>query len=141
MRVLFSHLCEKAFLSQNGNLNMIGIFENIMAEHFPVIFPQLCLVTALKGEPGTNHQQTITIINITTAQALINPITINLSLAAASSPTAPNKPQHLRIIGDINNLSIPEPGEYRVDIHLDGSLSYSIPFSVIHAQKPIPMDR
>ena len=28
IKIHYSHLCEKAFLSQNGNLNLIGIFEN-----------------------------------------------------------------------------------------------------------------
>ncbi|MDP3975326.1 MAG: hypothetical protein Q8P95_00230 [bacterium] len=135
IKVLFSHLCEKAFLSQNGNLNVIGIFENIMAPQFPIVFPQLSIVTALQGNAG-EHKQEIKIVNSASGEQLLQPISLNISIKESTKPI-----QNMRIIGDINNLSIKEPGDYEVQIFLNGEKVYAIPFSAGKTVKPIPQGR
>ena len=139
IKIHYSHLCEKAFLSQNGNLNLIGIFENITSQTFPVTFPQLALVTSLEGEVG-QHQLSIKVINVESQQEISKTITLNLNI----EPNAKNpeqKPGNVRIIGDINNLNIQETGKYEVQLHLNGNLAYTIPFTANTPVKPIPENR
>jgi len=139
MHIHYSHLCEKSFLSQNGNLNLIGIFEKISSPQFPVAFPQLSIVTSLEGEIG-QHQMMIKILNSKTQQEIMSPITLNINVEANKDhPTT--KPQNIRIIGDINNLTLKEAGEYEVQLFINGENSYRIPFSVQVAVKPIPEGR
>jgi|CXWL01.1.fsa_nt_gi hypothetical protein len=139
MRIHYSHLCEKSFLSQNGNLNLIGIFEKITSHQFPVVFPQLSIVTSLEGEVG-KHQLIIKIVNVKNQQEIINPITLNINIDPnKDQPQA--KPQNIRLIGDINNLNLKEAGEYEVQLFMNNEKKYSIPFSVQVAVKPIPEGR
>ncbi|MGE3278461.1 MAG: hypothetical protein AB7J40_01505 [Candidatus Altimarinota bacterium] len=140
IKVLFAHLCEKAFLSQNGNLNLIGIFERVTSHQFPISFPQLSIVTSLEGETG-QHQMVIKIVNATSGEELIKPITLNINIEAKQDAQQPAGPQHLRIIGDINNLNIKELGKYEVQIFLNNEKAYSVPFAAEKAQKPIPEGR
>lgn len=139
MKVHYAHLCEKAFLSQNGNLNLIGIFERIFSQKFPVVFPQLSIVTSLEGEVG-DHKMTIKIDDPKSGEEIIKPITLNINVKAPAEGVA-EKPQNLRIIGDINNLNFKSAGEYEVKILLNDEIAYSIPFSVQQAIKPIPENR
>ena len=139
LKINYSHLCEKAFLSQNGNLNLIGIFEKVAAQKFPVVFPHLSIVTSLVGEPG-KHQVTIKIINTGSQEEMIKPINLNLNIEEnKKNPSA--KAQNLRIIGDINNLTLKEEGLYEVQILLNGEKAYSIPFQAHKVVKPIPEGR
>lgn len=141
MNIHYAHLCEKAFLSQNGNLNLIGIFENLAAQQFPISFPQLSIVTALEGEMG-EHEQVITIVNVHTNEELLKPISLKMNVGSKDQPIPEGqKPGTLRIIGDINNLTIKEPGDYEVRISLDGEQKYTIPFKALKANRPIPEGR
>lgn len=140
MNILYAHICEKAFLSQNGNLNLIGIFENIAAQQFPITFPQVAIVTTLEGEVG-EHTQQISIINEESGEEVVKPISININVAANQNASPDQKPGNLRLLGDINNLTIPSEGNYLVKITLDGELKYSIKFKAMLAKKPIPENR
>lgn len=139
MKIHYSHLCEKAFLSQNGNLNLIGIFETILSHKFPVNFPQLSLVTSIEGSVG-KHQMMIKIINKKTEEELMKPITLNINVEGPAENTG-KKVQNLRIIGDINNLTLPGEGQYEVRLFMNDEHVYSIPFAVQQATKPIPEGR
>lgn len=140
IKVLFAHLCEKAFLSQNGNLNLIGIFERITSHQFPINFPQLSIVASLEGQEG-QHQMVIKIINLAKGEEIIKPITLNINIETKPDAPKPTEPQHLRIIGDINNLNLQEVGKYEVQIFLNNEKVHSVPFAVEKAQKPIPEGR
>ena len=53
-RLNFAHLCDTAFLSKDGKLNIIGIFENITAAKFPTRHPRMTLVMNLRLSKGTH---------------------------------------------------------------------------------------
>lgn len=46
-RLNFAHLCDMAFLSKDGKLNIIGIFENITVSRLPTRHPRMTLVMNL----------------------------------------------------------------------------------------------
>lgn len=53
MKILLKTICEKAFHTQEGgNLNIMGIFENISATQFPVRHLQMAFVFIIEGSPG-----------------------------------------------------------------------------------------
>lgn len=139
IKIHYSHLCEKAFLSQNGNLNLIGVFENITSQNFPMTFPQLSLVTSLEGEVG-QHQLSIKVMDLENQKEISKTINLNLNIEP-NQKNPQQKPGNLRIIGDINNLNIQEPGKYEVQLYLNGELAYTIPFTANKPVKPIPENR
>jgi hypothetical protein len=139
LNITYSHLCEKAFLSQNGNLNLIGIFEKIATPKFPMAFPQLSIVTSLQGKPG-KHQLTIKIVKNKDDKEMIKAINLNINIQAPKEGNT-DQIQNIRIIGDINNLQIDETGAYEVQIFIGEEKAYAIPFSVHKVEKPIPEGR
>lgn len=128
----YAHLCEMAFLSQNGNLNIIGIFENVNATQFPTVFPKLAIIVALSTNVG-KHQTVIRFINSSTKQEVMNPITIGLDVKDTGNP--------IRLIGDINNLNIKEEGAHLIRVEFDGNPLVELPFTVKKTPKPIPQNR
>lgn len=138
LRIQYSHLCEMAFLSQNGNLNLIGIFEKVNCQNFPMVFSRLSIVTALEGKGG-DYEMLIKILNKKTNEEVVSPILIRIKIDPKKMPNG--EPEHLRIIGEINNLVFKEPGDFEVQILLKGEPIYRIPFSVQKALKPIPEGR
>jgi hypothetical protein len=66
---------------------------------------------------------------------------LNINIEAKKDAPKPAAPQHLRIIGDINNLVLKEVGKYEVQIFLNNEKAYTVPFAVEKAQKPIPEGR
>ena len=49
MKVDLALLCDYALIDQYGKLSVLGIFEHIWVQHFPVVHPRLHLVMRLKG--------------------------------------------------------------------------------------------
>ena len=139
IKINYSHLCEKAFLSQNGNLNLIGIFERIIAQKLPLVFPQLAIVSSLEGDHG-QHKMTIKIINAHNKKEIIKAIQLNIDIKPVKKENAAQK-QNLRIIGEINNLKIEEIGHYEIQIFLNNELVYTTPFAVEKHVQPIPEGR
>jgi hypothetical protein len=127
----YAHLCEMAFLSQNGNLNMIGIFERVASPKFPATFSRLSLVTSLKTDSG-EHKNTLRIVNEKNEE-IMKQIDINLNVNDGNSD--------IRLIGDINNLQIQTPGKYKIEIHFDDKKIHELAFQVEQAQKPVPQNR
>ncbi len=139
LNIIYSHLCEKAFLSQNGNLNLIGIFEKIATPKFPMSFPQLSIVTSLQGKPG-KYQLTLKIVRLKDNKEMIKDINLNINIQNPKEGPQ-DQIQNIRIIGDINNLVIDETGAYEVQLFIANEKTYTIPFSVHKAEKPIPEGR
>ena len=49
MKVDLALVCDYALIDQYGKLSVMGIFEHIWVQHFPVVHPRLHLVMRLKG--------------------------------------------------------------------------------------------
>jgi hypothetical protein len=132
IQLKYAHLCEMAFISQNGNLNMIGLFEKVTAQNFPAVFPRLSLVTTLKGEPG-EYKLGIKLKKKGDQAEVMKPILLNINIKDATND--------LRIVGDINNLKIPEEGVYEVTLSVNGVDIYTLEFTIQKIAKPIPQNR
>lgn len=62
VKLNFLHVCENAFVSQSGNLNIIEIFDQINANNFPAAHPKLAIVSSFSGEIG-KYKETIEIVS------------------------------------------------------------------------------
>jgi hypothetical protein len=64
LRIPLALLADSANVSQDGKLNILGIFENIMSFQFPVSHPTMALVFAVEGDTGDierEHDLTVTL--------------------------------------------------------------------------------
>jgi hypothetical protein len=48
MNTKYTFVCEAANISQGGNLNVLGIFQNINSETFPVTFAKMIYVASIE---------------------------------------------------------------------------------------------
>lgn len=105
-----------AFITaESGNLNIIGIFENISAQKFPAIHPRFSIVAEVETDEGLH--------------------TISLSVKRGEKEmgrmekTFPGK-RH-RWIHNFVGYSFEEEGEYKFEIYVDKSLLGSKTISVL----------
>jgi hypothetical protein len=58
MKPKYTFICEAANVSQSGNLNVLGIFQNFNATNFPVTIPRMVYVASIefhRSEVGKHH--------------------------------------------------------------------------------------
>ncbi len=64
VKLNFLHVCENAFVSQDGKLSVVGIFNQIKAANFPAAHPKLSIVSSFAGDAG-NYSEIIEIVSPT----------------------------------------------------------------------------
>ena len=118
--LLFSVMCDDVRREDNGKFMLIGLFEAIGAKKFPAIHPCLFVMNCWTAGTGDFRQKT-RIINKGGA------------LLAEDRET----PFHLKdlktkhkIIARFNNLKFDLPGEYAVEVLLDGDLKIRYPLLI-----------
>lgn len=112
----FVIVCDMAFITaQTGNLNIIGVFENIVAPSFPAIHPRFSMVAVVGAEENSEHN---ILLIVRKGEDEIKRTSIVFRGI-----------KH-RWIHDFINFRFPEAGEYTFEISLDekplGSISINL---------------
>ncbi len=110
MKVNFIHVCDTAFLSTSGNLNIIGIFESIFAPNLPVIHPRITIVANIEGEIGP-HDFGVKIID--KQGKVINELRGNFVLDRLN--------RKFGIISAINSIRFEKEGVYSIELIIDSA--------------------
>ena len=125
-------LCDAATADIANKLNVLGVFDTIGAMAFPAIHPQCAIAARLRfryDEKGT-HSVTIKLTNeqgIAIAPAFNADFNIVFPEAAVTI-------SH-NIIVSIAALKLEKPGEYSIELSVDGNNNSRIPFFVRNAPK------
>lgn len=126
--LLFSVLCDDVRREDNGKFILIGLFETIGARKFPAIHPTLFIMNCWTSGMGDFRQKS-------------RIISKNGDLLAEDKETLFSlkdlKAKH-RIIARFNNLKFDAPGEYAVEVLLNGDLKVRYPLLVkeVEGDKP-----
>lgn len=126
--VNFAHLCEAAFLSQSGKLNIIGIFKNMTTQKLPFVYPKVSCAINL----NINKESQLKIqVLCKESRELV---------AKIEGKMTPNDPKNKKVvevgfIGDIKNIRFEKAGQYDFEIWVDNDLLKTIPFFVHQAKK------
>jgi hypothetical protein len=116
-----SLICDDVRQEHNGKFMLIGLFDAIHAEHLPVAFAKMCLVTRWCSGEGTFTQRS-RIVHPDQKKVLAEGQDVQVNLpspeAAATS------------IEVFMNVTFPEAGTYWVEILLDGDLKIRYPLRV-----------
>jgi hypothetical protein len=126
-------LADSANVSQEGKLNLLGIFENIQARQFPVTHPSLALVfiiTGDSGDVGSPHKLKVDFVNADGKSFLKVEGDIQFQKAPSGA-----KPRANQII-NINGLPIEKPGRYEFKIIINGEERTSVPVDVLQVGAP-----
>jgi len=102
--------CEQAFLTAHtNNLNLIGIFTNINAEHFPLLYRRFDLVINFDIDTvGIRTLRTVVLDN-EGADVIQSDVAINVTSTT------------FQVITHFENLTFVKPGRYELKVYIDGS--------------------
>ena len=134
MQVAFALFADAANLSQEGKLNVLGVFDALQVGSLPAVHPRAHLVVHLKGTLTDVGRHTVTL-------RWINPRGSELwtstgELNVGQPPTGITE-MDLPLIAQID-LPIDGAGGYRMTISLDERQSTEVPVQVRTAQAVRP---
>ena len=118
--LLFSILCDDVRREDNGKFILIGLFETIGARKFPAIHPALYVMNCWTSGLGSFHQRSRIIDKNGKTLAKDKETVFTLKELKAKH----------RIIARFNNLKFDTPGEYSLEVLLDGQLKVRYPLLI-----------
>jgi len=126
MHVIFALFADAANLSQEGKLNVLGVFDALQVASLPAVHPRAHLVVHLKGLPSDVGRHTVTL-------RWVNPEGSELwtstgELNVGQPPTGVME-MDLPLIAQID-LPIDSAGAYHMTVSLDDKKSVDVPVQV-----------
>lgn len=117
MRLSFALFADAANLSQEGKLNILGVFDALQVASLPAVHPRAHLVVRLKGTPADVGRHSISL-------RWMNPLGNELwssqgELNVAAPPTGIDE-MDFPIIAALD-LALDAAGQYAMQIAIDGS--------------------
>ena len=133
MDVTLAVLADYANISQEGKLNIMGVFDAIYAENFPTIHSEMKLV--VQYEAGTADGQAVHQIEIQLMDADgRKPMVVNGQVGVgevhAGFPVKANSVLNFR------NVQFERPGDFVFNILVDGEVKHQLPLKVLQLMKP-----
>lgn len=112
LRLAYTVFCDDVRLEVGNKLSLMGVFHQIMVQHFPVTVMKFAVVTQWRGEG--RHLSEVRILNDSRQQPVVlaEPSPFDI----ASGGVANN-------ISFFFNVEFPEPGRYHVQTLIDSSLA------------------
>ncbi len=124
----FIHLCDTAFFSQEGKLNIIGMFKAIGTTKFPTVHPKMAIVLDVNISESTKLK--IQVLKKETGETIAK-LEGNLDRKGDAKGS-----KEMCFISDFNNMKFEEPGEYLVEVWIGDELFENIPFHVNKLNPP-----
>jgi len=121
--LLYSVLCDDVRREENGKFILLGMFETIGAKEFPAVHPVLFIVNGWVGGAGTFRQYSR--ILDSRGQEIARDQETTFQLANL-------KARH-SVIARFNNIELAQPGEYALEVLLNGDLKVRYPLLVEQA--------
>ncbi len=138
MDILVSTLCDFA-ADYQGKLCIQGGFDSLVARQFPVVHP-VCAVAlriCLTPEDEGTHELGLSIVDAdgTPLDKERMPIKINFPV-----PAFPEGASFFtrNLIMNFQGLRFEKPGNYSIDLTVDGELASRVPFRVVQVQEEAP---
>lgn len=134
MDVTLALLADAANVSADGKLNILGIFNALGAQSFPVVHPQMALVLrfeASHAEEGKGRQIELQLADSDGAKMF--KISAQLMVPTGSPPGAPIRLNHILML---NNIQFPKPGDYMFSILIGDDEKASIDLRIVEVRQP-----
>lgn len=126
MQVAFALFADAANLSQEGKLNVLGVFDALQVGTFPAVHPRAHLVVHLKGTATDAGRHTVTLRWINPQGSELWTSTGELNVG---QPPSGVTEMDLPLIAQID-LPIDAAGSYRMTISLDERQNAEVPVQV-----------
>ena len=136
MELDFALIADAANVSQEGKLNILGIFDTIWAREFPVRHAAMVFVLRVKADftDQGSHTLEVRLLDADGEQ-----------LFRAEGPiqvpgSAPGRPVKPHVIMGLSGVSFRSPGDYSFEVMIDGHHLKSVPLYIVEAPAA-PEDR
>jgi hypothetical protein len=132
MHVSFAVFADGANLSQEGKLNVLGVFDALQVASLPAVHPRAHLVVHLKGgtlDVGT-HSVALRWLNAQGRELWSSSGELNVG-----APPPGVGEMDLPLIAQID-LPIDSPGSYLMTVAIDGTFMIDVPVQVRTAAQP-----
>lgn len=126
MQVAFALFADAANLSQEGKLNVLGVFDALQVGSIPAVHPRAHLVVHLKGTPTDVGRHTVTLRWVNPQGSELWTSTGELNVG---QPPSGVTEMDLPLIAQID-LPIDAAGGYRMTISLDDRQNTEVPVQV-----------
>ena len=127
MKVLFAVLADYSNVTLEGKINIMGVFDAIHSQQFPVRHPEMQFVMRFEADISERGQQKDVQVR------LINGLGQKLLEVDGRITVGEAKPGDLLFFSHVltlRNVVFPSAGDYQFDIYLDGNLR-SVPLKVV----------
>ena len=125
-------LADYANISQEGKLNVMGIFDRISVQSLPAQHPEMRLVMRLSASPAEKGQQKSVEVKLIDADG-------NANLTAAASLVVPSEAPQLTIeivnILTLVGVRFAKAGSYAFHVLINGDDKGRVPFTVVQRQR------
>ena len=122
--LLYSVLCDDVRREDNGKFILLGLFETIGAREFPAAHPTLFVVNGWIAGAGKFSQYS----------RILDPSGHELARDRETLFELANLKSRHSVIARFNNIELPQPGEYAVEVLLNGDLKVRYPLVVEQVQ-------
>jgi hypothetical protein len=126
MQVSFAIFADAANLSQEGKLNVLGVFDALQVGSIPAVHPRAHLVVHLKGSPSDVGRHTVTLRWINPHGSELWNSTGELNVG---QPPSGVTEMDLPLIAQID-LPIDSSGAFHMSVSLDDKKSAEVPVQV-----------
>jgi hypothetical protein len=132
MHVTFALFADGANLSQEGKLNILGVFDALQVGSLPALHPRATLVVHLKGSPADAGEHRVLLQWLSPSGTEL----WNSEGQLAVGPTPPGVVEmDFPLIAQLD-LPLDVPGGYLMRVGLDGTTHAEIPLQVRAAVAP-----
>jgi hypothetical protein len=107
----YVHLCSYASVDKNGNVNILGIFDQINSPNYPTGLVKMVLAMSLQPTNPTEKEYELKILSVGPDGKKGEPSALKISYNGEG--------KNLNILADIINPIFKTPGEYRIEIYIE----------------------
>jgi hypothetical protein len=134
MQMLSALLCDFA-ADYGGKLNVLGAFDTIMAQEFPVTHDHcsLALRALFHDTDEGRHKIEIKLID-SDGGNLLPKLELDTEMRLADEMFFASQ----NVVIHLNSIRFEKPGQYSIDVYFDGKIISRVPLQVIKFKQPAP---
>lgn len=138
MDVAFALIADAANVSREGKLNILGAFDRIYGAAFPLTWPRMTLVVRFIASAAEYGQEkSIEIVTLDADGKRLGTATGKMQVPTPQGAGRGLKINHVLPM----TVTFPGPGEYSIDILVNGEPKAAVPLEVVQrADAPPPAD-
>jgi hypothetical protein len=137
VKIRMAVLADEANVSQEGKLNLMGIFDRIAAAEFPVIHPKMVFAFRVEADSGDSGRAFP--VNVSMEDEDGAPL-FEAEGEMMAPPVPPGEFTTANQIFALVGVQFPRPGTYRFVVRLGDSVRHEAPFLVQHSARDSSMN-